>query len=202
VMDLDRGRATVVGRGVVTVRKHGRITTIPSGEELAIADLASMAEGTAAGPSTAAAAASGSDAGGSVVAAGSAVSPLLEAVARIEASFDDALAARDVRAAARAILELEEELVGWSRDTLQSDEQDRARSVLRGMIVRLGELAEGGARDPAEVLRPFVETILAARTTARDQKRWADADALRDRLVGLGVEVQDSPQGTSWRLLS
>jgi cysteinyl-tRNA synthetase len=49
---------------------------------------------------------------------------------------------------------------------------------------------------------PFVQTILDARTQARDDKRWADADLLRDRLVALGVEVNDSPQGTSWRLLS
>ena len=197
VMDLDTGSATVVGRGVVTVRKRGKVTTIPSGETVAIPDLARMAEGGAvvghSPPSTDAA---------PVQEAGTAVSPLLEAVARIEADFDAAMASRDVRAAARAVLELEQELVGWSRDTLQSDEQDRARSVLRGMIVRLGEVAEVGARDPASVVGPFVESMLEARKTARDQRRYDDADALRDRLVALGVEVHDSPQGTTWRLLS
>jgi cyanophycinase-like exopeptidase len=202
VLDLEAGTGAVVGRGVVTVRKHGRISTVPSGEVVAIGDLARMAEGgSGLSPAPSGAPAAGAAAAGGQQ-TGKAVSPLLESVARIEAEFDQAMTNRDVRAAARAILDLEDELVGWSRDTLQSDEQDRARSVLRGMIVRLGEVAEVGARDPAAVVGPFVDSLLEARKAARDQRRWEDADALRDRLVALGVEVQDSPQGTSWRLLS
>ena len=38
------------------------------------------------------------------------------------------------------------------------------------------------------------------RDGARPGARFADADAVRDRLVALGVEVNDTPEGSAWRL--
>ena len=113
-------------------------------------------------------------------------------------AFATAVAERDVESAVRAILDLDDELQAWSRDTLQSDELDRGRAALRSMVVRLGELAEVGARDPREVIGPFVETVLGIRAEARADRRWHDADVARDRLAQLGVEVRDSPDGTEW----
>ena len=69
--------------------------------------------------------------------------------------------------AVAAILELEAAIVEWSRDTLQSDDVDRARAALRSMIVRLGAAATEGVRDVREVLGPVVEAALAARVVAR-----------------------------------
>jgi hypothetical protein len=201
ILDLDAGTATVVGRSTVTVRKHGRSTQLPTGTTVGIgelAELAALADRVTAG--AAAVTAPPTTLGSSAQKVST--SPLLEAIARLEAAFDAAVTARDAPGAVRALLELEEELVAWSRDTLQSDEMDRGHAALRGMIVRLGQLAEVGARDPRDVVGPFVEALLTSRREAREAKRWDDADALRDRLVALGVEVQDSPEGTSWRLLS
>jgi cysteinyl-tRNA synthetase len=121
-------------------------------------------------------------------------------VRALEEAFDAALAARDVDAAVAAVLELDATLVDWSRDSLQSDEMDRARAVLRAMVVRLGELARTGARDPASVVAPFVDAVVAARTRAREARDWATADALRDRLAEAGVELRDSGDGTAWVL--
>jgi cysteinyl-tRNA synthetase len=101
---------------------------------------------------------------------------------------------------AGCVLELEEELWSWRADTLQSDENDRARAALRAMVVELGQLARHGTRDPAEVLGPYVELLLAQRDLARRARRFDEADAIRDRLVQLGVEVRDSPEGTTWEL--
>jgi cysteinyl-tRNA synthetase len=70
------------------------------------------------------------------------------------------------------------------------------------MILRLGELAQVGARDPEEVLGPFIEAVVEARAAARERKDWAGADALRDRLKATGVEISDTPEGTDWRLLT
>jgi hypothetical protein len=193
VLDLDAGRASVVGLGVVTVRRGGQSTVFPSGTELGIEELGSG---------------SGVDSGvasrtaPTVPQRAAARSPLLDTVAGLESEFAVALADRDPGAAVAAALALDDALVAWSRDTLQSDEMDRARGALRSMIVRLGELAAAGTKDPAELVGPFVEALLHQRSAARDGQRWADADAVRDRLVALGVEVNDGPEGTTWRLLS
>ena len=88
----------------------------------------------------------------------------------------------------------------WQSDTLQSDDADEARRVLRALVVRLGELAEQGAADPADAVAPFVEALLAVRTGARENKDFATSDLVRDRLVAAGVEVRDAPEGTSWTL--
>jgi cysteinyl-tRNA synthetase len=68
------------------------------------------------------------------------------------------------------------------------------------MVVRLGELARTGARDPAGAVAPFVEAVIEARTRAREARDWAAADALRDRLAAAGVELRDAAEGTSWEL--
>jgi len=66
--------------------------------------------------------------------------------------------------------------------------------------VRLGELAETGAADPREVVAPYVDLLLAQRASARDDKRWADSDRVRDGLEAAGVEVRDTPAGVEWDL--
>jgi cysteinyl-tRNA synthetase len=61
-------------------------------------------------------------------------------------------------------------------------------------------VAESGTRDPATALGPFVDLALALRAEARAGGRYADADAVRDRLLALGVEVHDTPDGVTWEL--
>lgn len=44
-----------------------------------------------------------------------------------------------------------------------------------------------------------VDQMIVAREEARAAKDWAQADALRDQLAALNVEVMDSAQGSTWR---
>jgi cysteinyl-tRNA synthetase len=115
-----------------------------------------------------------------------------------ETAFAAALDAGDADGAVAAILQLESAIVEWSRDTLQSDDVDRARAALRSMIVRLGAAATEGLRDVREVLGPVVEAALTARVVARSEKAFAVADAIRDELVKAGIEVRDTPDGVEW----
>ena len=193
IIDLEAQTATVEGRGVVTVRRARRVSTVKHGSTVPITQLRDMAT-------------SGGARSVEVHRQPSALrptseprsSPLIETVRELERAFDDALAGGDAPAAVRAVLELEQTLVDWSRDTLQSDELDRGRSALRSMVVRLGELAQSGTADPRDTVGPFVEALLAARDRARANRRWNEADEIRDRLVAAGVEVRDTPEGTSW----
>jgi cysteinyl-tRNA synthetase len=47
-----------------------------------------------------------------------------------------------------------------------------------------------------------VDGLLQARVEARAQKNWAESDRLRDELKALGVEIMDTPQGTTWKVAS
>jgi cysteinyl-tRNA synthetase len=126
------------------------------------------------------------------------IDSLAKATSTHEASFETALDARDADGAVAAILDLESAIVEWSRDTLQSDDVDRARAALRSMIVRLGATATEGVRDVREVLGPVVEAALAARVVARTEKAFAVSDAIRDELIKAGIEVRDTPDGVEW----
>ncbi|MFN2608150.1 MAG: hypothetical protein ABR511_09705 [Acidimicrobiales bacterium] len=206
IIDLDAARVEVAGRGALTVRRHGRMTRVESGETVAIADLRGLADLGAARSATVPSSSSATgpvenaEARAGAAAAAKVSSPLLSEVARLQGEFDGALAGGDPRGAVKAALALDDLMVDWSRDTFQSDELDQARAALRSMVVRLGEAAESGLRDPRQVVGPFVEALLAARDSARAEKRWAEADVLRDHLVDAGVEIRDTPDGTVWDL--
>ena len=191
ILDLDAGTATVAGLGSVTVRRQGQMSAIASGTTLAIAELASAAPGDVLVDTPPP---------DEPVDAGAGADPLVADIDRYELAFDAALAARDAAGAVKVALELDDLLHDWSRDSTQSDLLDRGRAGLRAMIVRLGEAAETGVRDPRVVVGPFVEALLDARRQARADGRWADADNLRDQLVAAGVEVRDTGDGTEWQL--
>ena len=44
-----------------------------------------------------------------------------------------------------------------------------------------------------------IEALIEARATAKAAKDWAAADAARDALTALGIELQDTPEGVVWR---
>lgn len=45
-----------------------------------------------------------------------------------------------------------------------------------------------------------IERLIEDRKRARTEKKWAEADAIRDRLKEMGVVLEDGPKGTTWRL--
>jgi len=212
-LDLDAGTAHVAGHGGVTVRARGRSTRIETGETLPIGRLAEMADelaraaragggqvGTGTGAAATPTAGEAEAGGGDAVAVAGHGSPLLEAIRAHEAAFRAGRDGGDAPAMVGAILALEDEMWSWRADTLQSDEMDRGRGALRAMVSELGRVAEAGTRDPATVVGPFVDMALALRAEARSGGRYADADAVRDRLLALGVEVHDTAEGVTWEL--
>ncbi len=51
----------------------------------------------------------------------------------------------------------------------------------------------------ADPMTDKVEALLSERTLARASRDFARADAIRDELIKMGIEILDSPTGTSWR---
>jgi len=62
----------------------------------------------------------------------------------------------------------------------------------------LDVLPTARATDPA--LARWVDERIAARAQARKSKDFKAADAIRVELAAKGVEIEDTPQGTKWRL--
>ena len=44
-----------------------------------------------------------------------------------------------------------------------------------------------------------IESLIAARTAARQHKDWAESDRIRDELKARGIVLEDTPQGVKWR---
>jgi len=196
VFDLDADTLTVLGRGGVTVRIDGVSTVFASGSTIGMDELRATAAGDRSGIATTPASerVPGAD-------PATQTAPSLHAeTARLESAFDAGLRSGAVEAAVTAVLELEQAIVDWSADTEEEDGSDAPRAVLRRMVLRLGELAVVGIRDPAELVAPFVDTLVELRDRARAQRSWSVADELRQRLTTAGVEVRDTPSGTVWDL--
>ncbi|MFQ5341701.1 MAG: cysteinyl-tRNA synthetase [Anaerolineae bacterium] len=52
---------------------------------------------------------------------------------------------------------------------------------------------------PEPALPAEVRDLIAQRQVARDTRNWEEADRLRDCVVDLGFDIQDTPNGPRWR---
>jgi cysteinyl-tRNA synthetase len=51
-----------------------------------------------------------------------------------------------------------------------------------------------------ELVKGLMDIILGIREKYREEEKWQQADALRERLARAGIAVEDRPEGTTWRL--
>jgi cysteinyl-tRNA synthetase len=90
------------------------------------------------------------------------------------------------------------------------NKQDSASQVAQdtaGILRKLGKVLGILETTPSvflqgEISQDFsaqVEALIAKRMQARVDKEWALADAMRDELAALGVVLEESKTGTSWR---
>jgi len=69
----------------------------------------------------------------------------------------------------------------------------RVDSVLAVLERNVAQQAPTGDPFTAEV-----ESLIAQRLAARAARDWAAGDAIRARLVEMGVTIKDGPHGTTW----
>ena len=75
-----------------------------------------------------------------------------------------------------------------------------AQATLSHLAGVLGlDLSEPDAGDDAAA-EPFIELLVELRADLRAARQFAHADRIRDRLGELGVTLEDTPAGTTWRL--
>ena len=72
--------------------------------------------------------------------------------------------------------------------------QDTLRELSGVLGISLDETAETSDAGP------FVQMLVNVRTELRAARQFDIADSIRDRLSDLGVTIEDTPEGTEWRI--
>jgi hypothetical protein len=120
----------------------------------------------------------------------------------LEASFQASLEQHEPRAATRALRELDVTLWQAHQDRESPEFICQGREILREMIVFLGAQLESMPKDQTSYLDPLVRELLALRERFREEKKWQEADAIRDSLQRVSICIEDTRDGTRWRLES
>lgn len=127
-----------------------------------------------------------------------------------EWTVDFAAAMDDDIAVPRALAEIHN-AVRAGNTALASGELDAAARIASSVRAMAGVLgvdpqdevwAKGASTSDGAMaaLDVLVDAELQRRTTARADKDWATADAVRDRLIAAGIDVTDTPDGPQWSL--
>ena len=77
--------------------------------------------------------------------------------------------------------------------------RDFDRVLSLNLIPAAGALREKQAAEAAVSADPEIDALVAARTQAKKERNFAEADRIREELKSRGVEIIDTPQGTKWR---
>jgi hypothetical protein len=120
----------------------------------------------------------------------------------LRAAFEDGLEKHAAEETTSALLKLDG-MVWKAQQELENEELvTQAREVERDLIAILGARLASLPRSATECLAPLVEELLKLRARFRQEKKWADADAIRDCLASLDIAIEDTEDGSRWRLTS
>jgi len=88
--------------------------------------------------------------------------------------------------------------INTARDNGATDDQLKpAQATLRELTGVLGlQLKEKQGSGDAD---KFIDLLVEVRSEVRKQKLWALSDQIRDKLKELGVTIEDTKDGTTWR---
>ena len=90
-------------------------------------------------------------------------------------------------------------------DVLKADTNDATKRALIGSfdqvlgldLLEKADALREKASAPVEGAEE-IEALIAQRLEAKKAKDWAKADAIRDQLKAMGIEIKDSKEGTTW----
>jgi cysteinyl-tRNA synthetase len=118
----------------------------------------------------------------------------------LKKDFHAGLDARDPARMVPALLELDSTIWKASHDLESEEFISQAREILREWIVLLGARLSEVPKDTGDCLAPIVEEMLDLRSRFRRDRQWAEADAIRESLQRANVLVEDTPEGSRWRV--
>jgi cysteinyl-tRNA synthetase len=123
---------------------------------------------------------------------------LTDAIATAKKVFDDSMDADFNSSGALAGIFDLVRAINTARDAGATDDQlkpaqDTIRALTSVLGLRLKEKT-GSSEQEAQII-----ALIAERNEARKQKQWARSDQIRDQLKEMGVTIEDSKDGTTWR---
>lgn len=89
----------------------------------------------------------------------------------------------------------------YASNTALSAESKNARRVIEktiALIHELGDVLGLFGREQKKSVDAEVEELIEKRNKARAEKDWAAADAIRDKLKEMNIELKDTPLGVKW----
>ncbi len=192
IIDFEREEVSIKGIGTVTLRHAGSERIFPRGEKFPLEILSGKeASGVQTGRVLEVAAAEG---GPEPEKEG-----FWDAVHELEVAFHKGIG-DDVGDAANALLNLDG-LIWQAQQEMENPEFiSQAREILRESIALLGTRVASAPASLHECLEPLVKELLALRASFRENKQWHEADAIRDCLRRVDIEVDDTEEGYHWRL--
>jgi cysteinyl-tRNA synthetase len=78
----------------------------------------------------------------------------------------------------------------------------QARELFHEFVVLLGMRLSSAPKSRNECLVPLVEALLDLRASFRRNSQWHEADAIRDCLKRVDIEVDDTQEGYRWHIVS
>ena len=118
----------------------------------------------------------------------------------IEEKFYTSLKQHESKEITNALLELDRIIWQAQQDRESPDFISQARDTLRELIVSIGVKLESAPRSRADCIAPLVEALLNLRLEFRSNKQFDAADAIRQKLQATGIIIEDTGQGSRWRL--
>ena len=83
-----------------------------------------------------------------------------------------------------------------------NSDKENLKSRLSIISSVLGILEDKTFKEIPEELKNKINEMILKRSEAKNNKDFKTADAIRDQLIELGVEINDSSDGTQWNLKS
>ena len=195
LIDLENEEAIIKGLGGVTLRRRGEEIVFEKGERFSLEVLRGGDVGTGIRKKV-------SEPQAATLATGSEGKSFWDKIHGIEEAFRTGLEKHDPKETTNALLELDRAIWKGKQDLENEEFISQAREVLRDLIVLFGMKLETSPQDKADCLAPVIGELLSLRQRFRGNKQWEEADAIRESLERGDIIVEDTEEGSRWRLRS
>lgn len=91
------------------------------------------------------------------------------------------------------------ELVKFSNSTISEGSSKAYLTLIKETVERLCDVLGIKTERKKEILDDEVEQLIADRQQARKDKNFALADQIRDRLLAMGIVLEDTREGVKWK---